>query len=349
MTKLLKIEIAVLIVLLLVAIGIRSNDAYVPQTDILQQPQTSAPVETLTPTVPLQTHPTQPAPTDPPETTVPPTVPQVVLTIGEDVTLEAKTFFVYNTTADNWMAISGDPDKKLYPASITKLFTSYIAMSILDPDTVVTLGSEVNLVASDSSLAYLKPGMKLTVEQLLACMLLPSGNDAAYAMAVAAAREYYDDDSLSAKAALKAFVELMNQRAQEEGMVNTQFVNPDGYHDWDHYTTCQDMVTMARLALSNEVIRRTVSTSAVTLTYVSGETKFLHNTNLLLDPNSEFYCEDAIGLKTGNTSAAGPCLLSAFEVEGNTIIIGTLACGWLDARFEDTLKLYDLVLEAYAE
>lgn len=105
---------------------------------------------------------------------------------------------------------------------------------------------------------------------------------------------------------------------------------------------------MARLALSNETIARTVATSSVNLTLVSGETKSLHNTNLLIDPSSSYYCADAIGLKTGNTSAAGPCLLSAFEIDGNYIIIGTLACGWLEARFTDTLKLHKLVVEAFA-
>ena len=153
---------------------------------------------------------------------------------------------------------------------------------------------------------------------------------------------------MSAFTALKSFVTLMNERAAEEGLTGSNFVNPDGYHDSKHYTSPHDLVIIARLALSNELIAKTVSTSTMRVTYVSGESKTLHNTNLLIDPQSAFYCKNAIGLKTGNTSAAGPCLLSAFEVEGKQIIIGAMACGWLDARFTDTLKLYNLVVDAFA-
>lgn len=348
MTKLLKIEIAVLIVLVIVAIGIRTNDTYAPDNDILQQPDTSQATRTeITATEPTESM--DPAETDPPETTIPPTEPPVVLTIGEDVGIQSQDYFVYDCGRENLMAASGPLEEKVWPASVTKLFTAYVALQYLDAETVVKAGSEVNMVASDSSIAYIKPGYKLTVAQLVEGLLLPSGNDAAYALAVAAARQQTGNSDLSVREALEHFVALMNTHAQELGMTGTHWANPDGYHDSEHYTSIGDLITIAKLALENELIMQCAGTAEDRVTYVSGEIANWHNTNQLINPASQYYCENAIGLKTGNTSYAGFCLLSAFEVEGEYIIVGAFKCLRPEDRFIDSLKLYNLVLEAFAQ
>ena len=340
--KIIKIEVAVLLILVVIAVMVRL-DAPTPETpeqtvggtvsDTAPPPETTLPVET--------TQPTEPPP--------PETEPPAVLTFGEEFTLESQHYFVYNCAAENFMALSGTAEDKIYPASITKLFSAYVALTVLEPETVVKVGSEVNLVGTGSSLAYVGSGQRLTVAQLVEGMMLPSGNDAAYALAAAAARADSGNDSLGAQEAIAYFVGMMNETAEDLGLTGSHFANPDGYHDMDHYTSAADLVTIARLALDNELIKTCVSTYHDTVTYVSGQVATWTNTNALINPDSQFYRAEAVGLKTGSTAYAGFCLLSAFEVEGEYIIIGSFGCVRPEDRFLDTLKLYDLVLETLTE
>lgn len=341
MDKLLKILITVLVILVAIAIVIRvgegNNGTGSELTPQLGDQTTAQPSETA-----ASTETTAPTETEPPETE-----PPVVLTFGEDFTLESKDYFVYHCGEERTLAVAGEMDDMIYPASITKLFTAHVALLYLDPEEVVVTGPETDLVAYDSSRAYIVSGQRLTVEQLVEGMLLPSGNDAAYALAGAAARAQSGNAQLKGQEAVDYFVDLMNQEAQNQGMTGTRFNNPDGYHDFEHYTTCTDLVTVARLALGNDVIARYAGTYTDKVTYVSGEIATWSNTNALIDPEAQYYCPDAVGLKTGSTSYAGFCLLSAFELEGEYIIIGSFECIRPEDRFIDTLKLYDLVLEAY--
>ena len=341
MNKLLSIEAAVLLLLVItsifVRIGIVGGDAQELPQEQLQGSQPPQPSES-TP-APVPTDPSQPEETEPP----------IKLTFGEDFSLESRDYFVYDCGEENLMAISGELDEKIYPASITKLFTAYVALQHLDPDQTVKLGKEVYMVASNSSLAYLKNGQTIPVSQLVEGMLLPSGNDAAYALAVAAARAHSGKASMEPQDALEYFVGMMNDTAQAVGMTGSHFANPDGYHDFDHYTTSGDLITIARLALSSDLIRRCTSINTDRVTFSNGDVAVWNNTNALIDPESQYYHEDAIGLKTGHTGYAGFCVLSAFELDGEYIIVGTFGCVRPEDRFIDALKLYDLVLDAKAE
>lgn len=257
------------------------------------------------------------------------------------VNLTAKRYFVYDLERGEFLAISGSEDAWVYPASITKLFSAYVALQYLDPETVVTAGDELDLVAEDSSIAFIQKGNQLTVDMLVEGMLLPSGNDAAYILAAAAARAASGNDSMAAADAIAYFVDLMNTTAKTMGMTGSNFRNPDGYHVYDHYTSCHDLTIIARLALSNEVISRYASTYKDSkVVYESGEINSWKNTNALINPNSGYYCSNAIGLKTGSTKAAGNCLLSAFREKDGVYIIGVFGCEESDDRFKDTRKLY---------
>lgn len=345
MNKLLKIEIAVLVLLLIVAGLLRFrvlNDTDEPQAD---GPALAASTGDTAESTQATEHsePSQPEEAQPEETE-----PPLQLTFAEDFTLESRTYFVYDCNDDNVLALSGELTDRVYPASVTKLFTAYVALQYLDPDTVVTLGQEVNLVASDSSLAYVKRGQSLTVARLVEGMLLPSGNDAAYGLAVAAARAQSGNANMGIDDALTYFVALMNETAAELGMTGSHFANPDGYHDPDHYLSLGDLITVGKLALENEVIRSCTSTVEDRVELSSGSITVWHNTNSIIDPSSQYYNEDAIGLKTGYTSTAGFCLLTAFDMDGRYILIGSFGCVRPEDRFIDTLKLYDLVVEAFA-
>lgn len=108
-------------------------------------------------------------------------------------------------------------DRIVYPASTTKLLTILYALTILLPDELITPGGEVNLIAADSSVAYVKTYHTLSVEMLIEGMLLPSGNDAAYALAGAAGRRISGNPDLDGAKAIKVFMEGMNTYAREIG------------------------------------------------------------------------------------------------------------------------------------
>ena len=254
-------------------------------------------------------------------------------------TLSARQILVYDSTDDQLLYTKSVDGGKLYPASITKLFTCYVALQILDPSKVVTAGSELNLVAEDSSMAYIYRNQQVTVKMLVGGMMMPSGNDAAMIMAAAAGRKLAGDSKLPAEEAVRTFVAEMNRQAKELGFEKTHFTNPDGYHVGSHYTCLNDMIRMAELALGNDIIRRYMGYYGLTLTYVSGQSNTWISTNQLLNKNGEFYCEDAIGMKTGHTGQAGHCLMSAFEIGDKTIVIGVFGCRDKNARFADSIVL----------
>lgn len=256
-----------------------------------------------------------------------------------DHSVSATHAFVYDMTEDRYLYEKGNQDQRMAPASITKLLSAYVALQHLMPDTVLTVGSELSLINPNSSVAGLQQDYRLTVEMCVQGMMMPSGNDAAYVLAVAAGRKIGGQD-LGAQAALDVFMDEVNRIAQLSGMTNTHFTSPDGTDTSDHYTTPHDLMILAKLALQNGVILKYTSVHKDNLVITSGQTLKLKNSNLLLDPSSKHYEPRACGLKTGTTSKAGACLLSAFRKGNSFIIVGTFGCPTNDARYQDTLHLY---------
>ena len=212
----------------------------------------------------------------------------------------------------------------LYPASLTKLVT---AMTVLDfagnrLSDVVTVKSDVlSLVSAGSSLAELKPGMKLTLEQTVSCMLIPSGNDAAY-VAADYVGGLIDPSAKTAKARVNAFVAEMNRWSTANALINSHWTNPDGFHASGHYTCMNDLMIIVQQAIQIPLIRSSASTSKTQMKLVSGETIELASTNLLLDKESKYYNSYCIGIKTGYTSTAGNCIISCFQKNEKLYFIG---------------------------
>ena len=216
----------------------------------LSRPGTAPPSETeaepaLVETVPT-TRPTET--THPPETVPPPTEPELEPVLEAAAAgMDGKSIFVYDVDSGKMLYCSTEKTDRLYPASITKLFTAWLALKHLEPDRVITVGEEVRMVGVGSSLAYISPGCRLTVEMLVEAMLLPSGNDAAYALAAAAGRVIAGEENLSAATAVQRFVAEMNQEAGRLGMDSTNFTNPDGYHTGAHYSCPGDLALIGAL------------------------------------------------------------------------------------------------------
>lgn len=237
---------------------------------------------------------------------------------------------------------SKNAEKVCYPASLTKLMTALVALDYTKPEDVFTLGSEVSMISPGSSRAYLTAGTKLTMEHLLQALLIPSGNDAAYAIAVHVGRLIEKNPELDRYAAVSAFCKEMNAKAKKLGCKKTKFLNPDGYHEDGHQTTAKDMMYIARAAIQNPTIKAIASAPEVAVKFLSGQTATWKNSNRLLHPEDLYYYEGAFGLKTGSTDQAGKCLAACATRNGHTSIAIVMGSESENGRWDDTRGLLDL-------
>lgn len=199
-----------------------------------------------------------------------------------------------------------NPDKRLANASTTKIMTALLTLEQPDQDRYFTVDSDA--IQVEGTTMGLQPGDSVTLHQLAAGMLLPSGNDAANAAAVEIAGSE------------EAFARLMNQRAAELGLENTQYRNPSGLDAEGHYSSARDLATLAAHALENEDFADIVSKQEIRMAFGNPPyNRSLYTTNKLLERYPY-----AIGVKTGYTDDAGLCLVTAAEKDGTRLIIVTL-------------------------
>lgn len=263
--------------------------------------------------------------------------------------LDAKYAILYDQT-NKRILYAKNTNEKCYPASTTKLLTALVLIEYCDLDYVVTVGDEIGLIASDSSVSNIKRGMQISFYDLLQALLLVSGNDAAYTIAVNVSRLTLNNADLPYTDAVSHFTGLMNEKAKELGASNSFFETPDGYHSEGHYTTAADMLVIADAAISNKTIQTIVLKVNETVTVKSGETFEWKNSNSLLKSDSTYYYEYAVGLKTGYTTEAGYCLVSVAEKEGTREIAVLLGATDNAHRWTDAIKLLDFGFEnAYNE
>ena len=255
-----------------------------------------------------------------------------------DEAFASKYAVLYDASSDT-VTYKKSAESKCYPASTTKLLTAIVASKFLGEDEVITVGDEITMIGEDSSVAGLIEGEKLTVKQLMYAMLLPSGNDAAYTLAVSAARTYKDDENMTAKKSIAVFADLMNDAAKELGAENSHFVNPDGFHDDDHYSTALDLLKIANYAKNIPIVSEVCKTYQTNQIFESGEEIEWSNSNKLLDEDEYCYSEYAEGMKTGFTDEAGSCLIAYFTKDGNTQIVVAMDSTETYDKYYDTLKL----------
>ena len=238
-------------------------------------------------------------------------------------------------------------NKKIYPASTTKIWTAYLVIkNVKDLDHSIEIDKDLSV---DGSSMYLQKGEIFTVRELLQGLLVHSSNDTAEVLA-----EYVSGSK-------EAFADLMNKEAKAIGAKNTHFNNPHGLPDKEHYTTAYDMSLMARQAMSNDLIREIVSTKSLTFekcdtpTSKRFITRTFFNTNKFLTSTEKIEYKgksvdikyDIVdGIKTGYTDDAGRCLLSSAVKNDMRVISAVFKDAGTDV-YADSRTLIDYAFNNY--
>lgn len=205
-------------------------------------------------------------------------------------------------------------NERKYPASTTKILTAIIALEKCElNETAVASANAVNEIKSGYTKANIQVGETFTIEQLLNVMMVQSANEAATIIA----------EHISGN--VEEFSKLMNQKAQEIGCKNSNFVNANGVHSDNHYSTAYDLALIARYCMENDKFRSLANMMECSLPRTefwqdeqveeNGERVF-KNTNKLLLSDNKYYYPYAIGIKTGFTTPAKNCLISASNKDG---------------------------------
>ena len=237
-------------------------------------------------------------------------------------------------------------DKVREPASLTKILTALVVLENMDLDEVVTVQEGIE---TEGSIVGLIPGEKITVEELLYGLMLPSGNDAAEALAIACAGSIED------------FSEMMNDRAILCGAEKTNYKNPNGLNENRsrlNWTSAKDLALISAEAMKIEKFREIVSSKRHTIPATNkSEPRKLVNSNLCLwdkvdtivmdDGEVPVYYEGCSGVKTGMTSDAGYCFVGTAERDGSQYLAVTLNAPDSLTRFQDVIKLWDYAFDTF--
>lgn len=265
------------------------------------------------------------------------------LAYGENAITDAQSHILLDY--DSMTILDGkDIHEPLFPASTTKVMTAILALEHGNLNDIVTVDQEVVDLTYGSHIA-LEPGEELTLNDMLYALLVTSANDSALAIAK------------HISGSIEDFVQLMNEKAQDIGALNTNFVNPNGLHDDNHITTAYDLALIARYAMENPVFRDFVNTTEHTIeaTEIKGEPRHLYTTNRLLRSNQKIEVngknvpityQGAQGVKTGYTEQASNCLISYAERDGMRLLAVVLKCQQSNV-YVDTHKLLNYGFENF--
>lgn len=234
--------------------------------------------------------------------------------------------------------------KQYYPASITKIMTTLLAIENCDMDEIVTFSEDaVYKNEGDTSHIARDLGEKLTVEQCLYGIMLESANECAYAVAEHVGKKLGGD--------YQTFVDLMNKCAKELGCKDTHFNNCNGLPDENHYVSAYDMALISAEAYKNETFRIITGTASYTIpvTNKHSDPYYCHNHHKMIYPwqgDSSHLYDYCTGGKTGFTKVAGSTLVSYAEKDGITLVCVVLNANSPD-HYTDTRKLMDYCFENF--
>ena len=215
------------------------------------------------------------------------------------------------------------------PASLTKLMTSLILIENFNLSDYIEISLPSDYVY-EGKVAYLKPGQTMTIESLLEFILIYSANDACFAVV-----KLFSEDT-------DEFINLMNKKAQQLGMNNTNFKNPDGLDQEGHFTTLNDLLILSKEVIDNYELLSIIMRQSF-ISNIEGEDKVYLNTNKLID--RDFY-----GLKTGWTNDAGLTFIGLNQSNDRnilTIVNKSFVNEKKDNHFIDTQTLYTVSIDNY--
>ena len=230
--------------------------------------------------------------------------------MSDDENLKNKATLVINITK-NELVYAKDCFKQVYPASITKLLTTLVILENGKLDEYYTVKQDnCGITEEGAQLMGFKAGDVIKVEDLLYCLLLYSGNDAAAALADYLCQSETD------------FCRLMNEMAISLGCIGTHYTNPHGLHDSDHYTTAYDEYVILKKCLEYDIFRKISELTEYDFSYKTGEGGFRNLTVKTTNKYKLGIYEVPEGVtiiagKTGNTYAAGPCLIQCVRNKDN--------------------------------
>ena len=228
---------------------------------------------------------------------------------------------------------------KNYPASVTKILTAILALENCQLDDVATVSqTAISNIPTEYIVAPLKVGEEIKIEDLLYALMLKSANDAAYVLA-----EHMGGS-------VEGFANMMNKKAEEIGCKGTHFVNPNGIHNENHYTTAYDLYLISDYAMKNETFAKIVSTYSYTLPATNkypNKDRVMKNTNEFINPNSGFYNKSVKGIKTGTTIPAGNCLITDATENGMDFITVVLGAQTANSKFTETSKMIGYAFNNY--
>jgi len=237
--------------------------------------------------------------------------------------------------------LAKNPDKKQFPASITKVMTALLVLEKINDDcdgrSIVCSKNAVMSIERGSSHIGIVPNEELDIRDALNAMMLNSANEVSNALA-----EYVSGD-------LDDFAKLMTERAKELGCENTHFVNANGLHNEKHYTTAKDMSLILKEAMKHSLFRDIVSTvrSYVPETNLTDQKRYLQNGNRMIRKGTPYYYEKCTGGKTGFTKKALHTLVNTANDKDLYLISAVLKSQGRTDKWEDTKKLFDFCFKNF--
>ena len=257
----------------------------------------------------------------------------------EDFDLDAKAGLLIEANTGE-VLFEKNAHQENYPASITKVMTALLVLEAVDrgqlalTDSVTASEEAFASLPANASNAGMKVGETLTVEQLLYCLLVPSGNESANVLAQAVS------------GSIDGFVALMNSRAAELGCEHTHYVNPHGLHDPNHYSSAWDIYLVTREAMKHELFMTICNAKSyeIPATNVNEKSRTLHSTNYLISNWRAlgYLYRDAQGIKTGSTDEAGYCLVSS-AVRGSRTLISVVLGAERRKDPDDVVRTYSFI------
>ncbi len=244
---------------------------------------------------------------------------------------------------DGSVIVARNADKPVAPASLTKVMTALVVLgntSDLNKTMTVSQAAIDSIAGTGSSTSGLKAGEQMSIYNMLCCLLVPSGNDAAAALAI----EY--------GGTIDGFVKMMNDKAAELGCKSTHFDNPHGLDSATHKTTANDLAIMAQAALKYPAFETIVAQKTYQLPETNmNKERQLVNTNFLINSAYvSYYNKNVKGIKTGSTDDAGRCLISYASKDGYNYLAVAMGGDYRDSdsdgieenqAFMDTNRMYD--------